>query len=398
MIKYASRMAYMEESAKVSKHLFESMTEPDVLFFSGGAPAKEALPVEEIREIAMDIFTREARGVEALQYGKPAGATDLRQAVVERLLAPKGITATLDNVIIAGGGMEALNMAAQILLEKDDVVLVESPTFVQSIQTFELLEAKCIACKTDNDGYIIADVEEKIKTYSPKAIYVIPTFQNPTGRTTSLERRIELAKLANRYGIVVIEDDPYAEMRYSGKDLPPVIAYDEVGNFIYVNSFSKIFSPGCRLGYVYAVPEIVDKLYDVKTALNSHTGMISQVLCAEFFNRGYYEPHLEKICDIHRERRDAMMECIEKLMPEGSQCTYPDGGLFAWLELPEHIDTTALLPEAMKEKVAYMPGEKFYASSGPQKKNCMRLSFGGMEPESIKIGMERLAKVIKKFV
>lgn len=150
--------------------------------------------------------------------------------------------------------MEALNMAAQILLEKDDVVLVESPTFVQSIQTFELLEAKCIACKTDNDGYIIADVEEKIKTYSPKAIYVIPTFQNPTGRTTSLERRIELAKLANRYGIVVIEDDPYAEMRYSGKDLPPVIAYDEVGKLYLCQQFIKNILAGVQAGLCLRCP------------------------------------------------------------------------------------------------------------------------------------------------
>ncbi len=396
MIKFASRVAYMQASADVSRHLFESMTEPDVLFFSGGAPAKETLPVEEMREIAMDVFTRDARGVEALQYNKPAGSYDLRRAVVDHLLAPKGIKATTDNVLITGGGMEAFSMTAQLLLDKDDVVLVESPSFVQSIQGFEMLEAKCVSCMTDDNGYVISDVEAKIKKYSPKAIYVIPTFQNPSGRTMSLERRKELAELANKYDVVVIEDDPYAELRYSGEELPPVNSFDKSGDFIYLNSFSKIFSPGCRLGYIYASKEIIDRLYDIKTATNSHTSMISQVICAEYFERGYYEPHMQKMISIHRERRDTMMKCIEELFPKNCKYIYPDGGLFTWVELPEHIDTTELLKDAMQEKVAFMPGEKFFVEPCEIRKNCMRLSFGGMEPENIKIGMERLAKAIEK--
>jgi 2-aminoadipate transaminase len=195
---------------------------------------------------------------------------------------------------------------------------VEAPTFVQAVQIFQLFETRCIACETDNDGLVIEDVETKIKQYSPKMVYVIPTFQNPSGRTTSLERRKALAELGSRYDIVILEDDPYSEMRYSGEVLPPIKSFDLTGNTIFVNSFSKIFSPGSRLGYIYAKKEIICRVYDIKTATNSHASVLAQVICAEFFNRGLYEPHLNKIRAIHRERRDVMMDCIKTMLPAKS--------------------------------------------------------------------------------
>lgn len=400
MVEFAKRMEYMKASAAVTKHLFESMTDPSIISFGGGAPAKEALPVEELHDIAAAALSREGRGVEALQYGKPMGLLDLRQGIIDHLLTPKGIqgAATVDNIMIFGGGMEGLYMTGQAFLDKDDVVLVESPTFVQSIQSFEMFQARCIACETDENGYIISDVEKKIKEYAPKLIYVIPTFQNPTGRTTALDRRKALAKLAKQYDVLILEDDPYGDMRYSGSPIPPVKAFDENDNIIYANSLSKIFSPGSRLGYVYASTPIIEKLYDAKTATNSHTGMLSQVLCAEFFNQGYFEPHLKKICDIHKERRDVMMDCLKTMFPKEAMFVYPDGGLFSWVELPEHINTTQMLKLAMEEKVSYMPGEKFFTEGCKIKTNCMRLSFGGVPPETIRVGMERLAAVVGKMM
>jgi len=395
MPKFAKRMAYMQETADVIRYLFETMTDPDTISFGGGAPAREALPVELIHAIANETLTRETRGVQALQYGNPIGITDLRQAVVDRLLTPKGLRVGLENIMIVAGGMESMNLLSHLYLEPGDVVLVESPTFVQAVQVFKMFEARCIACQTDNHGLVIEDVKAKIKQYAPKMVYVIPTFQNPSGRTMSLERRKALAELGSEYDIVILEDDPYSEMRYSGEDLPPVKYFDETGNVIFANSFSKIFSPGARLGYACADERIIRKLYEAKTATNSHTNVVTQILCAEFFNRGLYEPHLKQIRAIHRERRDTMMDCIKTMLPEGVKYVYPDGGLFTWVELPEQVDTTAMLAEAKAQNVAYMPGREFFVEGQPIRNNCMRVSFSAVTPEKIQIGMERLSKVIR---
>jgi 2-aminoadipate transaminase len=394
MPQFAKRVAYMQSTADVIRYLFESMTDPETISFGGGAPAREALPVEMVHTIADEVLTREKRGVQALQYGNPIGIPDLRQAVIDRLLAPKGLKAGLEDVLIVAGGIESMNLISQLYLEAGDVVLVESPTFVHAVQVFKMFEARCIACQTDDCGLVIEDVEAKIKQYAPKMIYVIPTFQNPSGLTTSLERRQALAELGSRHDLVILEDDPYCEMRYSGEALPPIKLFDQTGNTIYANSFSKIFSPGARLGYVYADQKIIRKLYEAKTATNSHTNVLTQILCAEFFNRGLYEPHLKLIRDIHRERRDTMMACIRSMLPDDVRAIYPDGGLFTWVELPGQIDTTSMLAEAMAQKVAYMPGREFFVEGQPIRDNCMRLSFGSVTPEKIQIGMQRLAGVI----
>jgi 2-aminoadipate transaminase len=350
--------------------------------------------VETVHEIASTILSREQRGVQALQYGNPIGLPELRQAVIDRLLAPKGLQAGLENLIIVAGGIENLNLVCQLYLEPGDVILVESPTFVHAVQVFKMFQARCIACETDDHGLVVEDVEAKIRRYAPKMVYVIPTFQNPSGRTLCLERRKALAELGSRYDTVILEDDPYCEMRYSGETLPPVKSFDETGNTIYVNSMSKIFSPGSRLGYVFAEQHIIRKVYEVKVATNSHTNMVTQILCAEFFNRGLFEPHLQRIREIHRERRDVMMSCIKTMLPGDVKYVYPDGGLFTWVELPGQIDTTAMLQHAVAQKVAYMPGKEFFVEGQPIRNNCMRISFGGVPPEKIPVGMERLAKVI----
>ncbi|HLO30884.1 MAG TPA: PLP-dependent aminotransferase family protein [Anaerolineales bacterium] len=394
MAKFAERIAYMQATSDVMRYLFESMTDPDTISFGGGAPAKEALPVEIVHDIASQVLTRERRGVQALQYGNPIGIPDLRQAVIDKLLAPKGLQAGLENIIIVAGGIESLNLIGQLYLEPGDVILVESPTFVHAIQVFRMFQARCIACETDDHGLVMEDVEAKIRQYAPKMIYVIPTFQNPSGRTCCLERRRALAELGSQYDILILEDDPYCELRYSGKALPPVKYFDETGNTVYANSFSKIFSPGSRLGYVFADEAIIRKFYEVKVATNSHSNLVTQILCAEFFNQGLFEPHLKRICDIHRERRDVMMNCIKTMLPPDIKSVYPDGGLFTWVELPEQMDTAAMLPEAMAQKVAYMPGKEFFVEGQPVRNNCMRVSFGSVAPEKILVGMERLAKVI----
>ncbi len=395
MPEFAKRMDYMAGSAAVIRGLFGAMGDPETISFGGGAPASDALPVEELREIASEILTRSSRGVEALQYGPVQGVQQLRRIVAERLLAPKGVQADEDDILIVNGGLETMNLLCQVYINPGDVILCESPTFVHCVEIFEMFEAKCVGCKTDEHGIVPEDVEEKILALHPKMVYVIPTFQNPTGKTLPADRRKKLAELGSKYDVIILEDDPYRDLRYSGEELLPIKANDKTGHTVLANSFSKIFSPGSRLGYVYADHAIIEKLFAAKTATNSHTSMLPQILCAEFFERGYYDAHLKKLIAVHKERRDAMMAALEKNMPEGTKWVFPDGGLFTWVELPGGIDTTELLKEAAAYKVAYIAGAGFFVGNTGEGKNCMRISFGNVTPEKIEIGMKRLGDLIR---
>jgi 2-aminoadipate transaminase len=401
MPEFAKRMKTMEKSARIIRNLFSAMNDPGMISLAGGAPATEALPVDVVREIAGDILKSDRRGVEALQYGNPQGLLGLREAVVSDLLVPKGIEARPENILITSGGLEGINLLCQVFIDPGDVILVESPTFVHCVEIFEMFQARCIAVAMDDQGMIPEDLEEKIRRHGPKMVYLIPTFHNPTGRTLSLGRRKKIAELGSRHDVLVLEDDPYRDIRYSGEDLKPVKAFDETGHTVLANSFSKIFSPGSRLGYVFASDEIISRLFDAKTATNSHTSMLPQVICAEFFKRGYYPAHHRMICDLYRKRRDTMIECIDQFFPEGTKRTFPDGGLFTWAELPGPIDTTELLVEAVTSpdvKVAFVAGEGFYIEGGGKGKNCMRLSFGSVKPQRIKSGMEKLGGLVRSRI
>ncbi len=395
MATFSNRIPYMRAAADVVRVLFESISDAGTITFGGGAPAKEALPVDEVAEITKEILSKEAKGHQMLQYGNPMGLPALRQTVLDHLLLPASLPAKYENIIIGGGGMEGVSLVGHLYLDPGDVVLVESPTFVQSLESFQFFQAQSVAVETDDEGFVIDALEDNIKKHKPKLIYVIPTFQNPSGRTTALERRRAIAELASRYDVMVLEDDPYRELRYSGEELPSVKSFDKSGHVIYANSFSKIFAPGCRLGYVYAEKEIVDRMYDVKTALNSMTNVFTQVICAEFFSRGLFPAHLRRLRDIHRERRDAMMNSLSAHMPEGVRWVYPDGGLFTWVSLPGGLSSTLLAPEIKAAGVTYLPGLQFFAEGQPLLDDCMRLSFGQMPPETIDKGIELMAGVIK---
>ncbi len=398
---FAKRMKTMEGSAAIIRGLFGSMGDPGVISFGGGAPAREALPVDIVREIANDVIRVGGRGVEALQYGGVMGLPDLREVVVSDLLAPKGVIADAANILITSGGLEGMNLLCQLFIDPGDVILVESPTFVHCVEIFEMFQARCISVAMDENGMIPEDLEDKIKKHSPKMVYLIPTFHNPTGRTLSLDRRKRIAELGSRYDTIILEDDPYRDIRYSGSDLLPIKAFDTTGHTVLANSFSKIFSPGSRLGYVLASDEITAKLFDAKTATNSHTSMLPQVICAEFFKRGFYPSHHKMICDLYRERRDTMIRSIDSFFPKGTKRTFPDGGLFTWAQIPGGINTTALLAESLADpdvRVAFVAGEGFFIEGNGMGNNCMRISFGSVAPEKIMIGAERLGSLISSKI
>ena len=390
-------MDTMDSSARIIKNLFGAMNDPNLISFGGGAIAAECLPIDQIREICNTILKKETRGIETLAYGPVMGVRDLREVIVRDLLAPKGVQASAETVMILTGGLEAMNLMCQIFIEPGDVILVESPTFIHSVEVFEMFQAKCIAVEMDENGLLVDDLEKKIVEFKPKMVYTIPTFQNPSGRTLSRERRQKVAELASEYDVIVLEDDPYRDIRYSGEELPPIKTFDKTGHTVLAGSFSKIFTPGLRLGYLHGDDEIISKLVNAKSATNSHTSMLPQIICAEFFNQGCFPNHLKLLRDVHRKRRDAMIESIDAYFPEGTRRTYPDGGLFTWVELPGGLNTTNLLAEATSNpnvKVAYIAGEGFFVEGNGKGNNCMRISFGSVPPEKIKIGVERLGKLI----
>lgn len=401
MVDYARRIAAMAESAAVVKGIFGALNDPDLISLGIGAPAKEALPVDILRKISSDILRTDSRGIEALQYGPTAGVRDLQEIISRQLLAPKGVQASPDRIMITVGGMEAITLTCELFIEPGDIILVEKPTFIHAVETFEMFEARCIGVEMDEDGMILEDLEDKIRKYNPKMVYVIPTFQNPSGRTLSLERRKRVAELAAEYNILILEDDPYRDIRYSGTDLPPIRSFDTSGNVILCNSFSKIFSAGSRLGYMVANDSrMMEHLKDAKSALNSHTSLLPQILCAEFFKRGYYEAHHKMICDLYRQRRDTMLTCLQEHFPKGTKFTHPDGGLFTWAQLPGDMDTAELLKESLSRpdvKVNYVAGEKSFVDGAPVK-NCMRLSFGAVPPDKIRTAVSRLGRMLcEKF-
>lgn len=397
MVPFAKRMEYMAGSANVIKNLFKAMGDPETISFGGGAPARETLPAKQLSEIARDLFASEEFGPRMLQYGHPEGEKELREVVAEYLLQPKGVKAAADDIMIVNGGLETMNLLCQVFIDPGDVILVEEPTFVHCVEIFEMFQARCVAVRTDELGIDPEDVEAKIKEYKPKFVYVIPTFQNPSGRTLTLERRKKLAELGTEYDVIILEDDPYRDIRFEGEELPPIKSFDRSGNTVLANSFSKIFSAGARLGYVNAAPEILEMLYNAKTATNSQTNTTLQLICAEFFRRGLFEEHLRRTRELYLERRDVMLECIDRFFPQGTKRTMPEGGLFTWVELPGDYDTTELLKKAAEYHVAFVAGEAFFTEGGGKGKNCMRLSFGNVPPEKIRIGMERLGKLIASY-
>ena len=395
MMKYAERMNTMAEFANVTRLAYDATGKPEIINFALGCPADETLPVEAAGEILSDIFGKDNRGLEALKYNNPRGILPLRKVAAEIMLPKRGVMdADPANILITTGGLETLNFVCQLFINKGDVILIESPTFMQAIQIFKMFEAECIPVECDGEGMIIEDLKAKYEQYRPKMIYVIPSFQNPSGITTSLERRKAIAEFGAEHDIVILEDDPYVELRQRNENLPSIKSFDKTGNVIFADSFSKCVAPGLRVGYVYADAETIYRIYDAKTATNSHTSVIPQMIVAEYFARGLYEEHIEKAREIYRVKFDAATAALEKYMPEGTKFQRPDGGLFYWVELPENApDTTEMTKHVSEFGVNYTPGAGFFVNGKGH--NCMRLSFGSMSPEVITQGIKQLGEYIK---
>lgn len=393
---YARRTQRMKSSA--IRELLKVTEEPDVISFAGGLPAPEVFPVEQFAEVAQKVLSES--GPQALQYGATEGYRPLRELLAQ-IATQEGMTASVENIAITTGSQQALDLFGKILINPGDFIVVESPTYMGTLQAWSPYGAEYIPLPSDEHGMILDSLEEVLQR-GPKAIYSQPNFQNPSGRTLSLERRYQLVDAARRYGIPILEDDPYSRLRFEGKPLPTLQQIDSAersdsdsyqGHVIHLSTFSKVLSPGLRLGWIIAPPELISKFVQAKQGTDLHTPSFTQMIAYEMLRDGMIEEHIPLICDTYRTRRDAMLEAMERYFPSGVTWTHPEGGMFLWVTLPEGIDTARLLQEAVEQqRVACVPGEAFHPNGGGN--NTMRLNFSNASPEKIREGIARLAKVL----
>ena len=304
-----------------------------------------------------------------------------------------GFDLEMNGVLPTTGSTSCMDLLLKAFLNPGDAVLVESPTFLGNMQTLNLYQAKLVPVESDEGGVMLDKLEEAIKQHHPKLFYVIPSFQNPSGRTLAADRRKPIAELAAKYGFLVLEDDPYRDLRYTGEHLPTIKSYDTTGHVAYMGSFSKIISPGLRVGFVVAQKDILRKCTIGKQGTDLHTPNLNQAIVDQFLRRGLLKNHIESILPAYKEKLELMLKELDSF-PEGTKYIVPEGGLFIWVELPEGIQAKAMLEKAVERHVAYVPGTHFYPYGGHH--NTLRLNFSNSTPEQIREGMGKLRKLIEE--
>lgn len=385
-LNYAERVQNL--SGNAIRDIFKLLSNPETISFAGGNPAASSLRNEYVAELAHRVLMQDGKRI--LQYGATEGYPPLFESVAEYVKGA-GISVSPSEVLPVTGSTQGFDLICKAMLDPGDTVLVEEPTFLGAMHTMKLFQANIKTVAMDAEGLIPEDLEEKIARYRPKFVYTIPTFQNPTGRTLSLERRRRVAEIAARTKTLVIEDDPYRDLRYEGEPLPAIRSFDESGYVVYVVSFSKTVSPGSRLGALLAAPELHRKLVICKQGSDLHTPNLTQAIVDAYLREGQLARHVAESIASYRVQMNRMLDML-RLFPEGVRCVRPQGGLFVWLDLPEHIDAGALLPKAVERGVAYVAGTHFYAGGGHA--NTMRLNFSNAPLDKIERGMELLAGVL----
>jgi 2-aminoadipate transaminase len=398
--RYAHRMQSMKSS--VIRELLKLTEQPDIISFGGGLPAPEVFPLKEFREACN--YVLDNFGPQSLQYSTTEGYRPLRE-MIARHTARYSVEVTADNILITSGSQQALDFIGRLFLNRGDYIVVESPTYLGALQAWNSYGAQYIPVRTDEDGMIVDELEAALRI-GPKFIYILPNFQNPSGSTLSLERRQKLVELADKYGVPIVEDDPYGQLRYDGDHIPSVVSLDSEyrgpngghysGNVIYLSTFSKLLAPGLRLAWVIAPQQVIQKLVTTKQGADLHTASFNQYVAYEVAKGGFLDEHVKVIRSIYKERRDVMLEMMEEMFPAGMRWSKPKGGMFLWGVMPEEMDATEVLRRAVEKKVAFVPGEAFHARGGG--KNTMRLNFSYSTPDTIREGVKRLAETLKETI
>jgi 2-aminoadipate transaminase len=396
--RYAQRTHAMQSS--VVRDLLKLTARPDVISFAGGLPGADLFPIERFGD-ACERVLRDY-GARALQYSTTEGERPLRE-MIARHTSRYGIVVDADNVLITSGSQQALDLIGRVFLNPGDHVVVERPTYLGALQAWTSYQAEYLTVDVDEAGMRTDDLQAALRG-GPKFVYALPNFQNPTGVTLALDRRLALLELSDRHGVPILEDDPYGQLRYDGDHLPSLVSLDAEfrglasegysGNVLYVSTLSKTLAPGLRLGWIIGPHDVIQRLAQAKQALDLHTGTFVQLVAYEVSRSGFLDAHVRKLRAAYKTRRDAMLDAMAAAFPPSVKWTRPAGGLFVWAKVPETIDTTDILREALTEQVAFVPGASFYADKSGT--NTMRLNFTHAGPPLIKEGIERLGRVLHK--
>jgi len=378
-------------SGSAIREIFKLLAVPGMISFAGGNPSPDSLPGEKVGELAKELLMD--NGKVLLQYGATEGYLPLRESLIPYLKDRFSITCAMDEVLPVTGSTQAMDLLCKALINPGDKVVVENPTFLGNMQCLKLYQANLVPVDSDENGIKVDELEEVFKKEHPKMLYIIPTFQNPTGRTLSLERRKKIAELASQYGVIVAEDDPYRDLRYTGQELPSIKSFDTEGWVAFMGSFSKVISPGLRVGYLVAHSTLLRKCTIGKQSSDVHSANLNQAVVDAYLRRGMLMPHVESICKAYGEKMETMLSLLAKCGGV-ARYTRPEGGLFIFCELEEGKNALDLLKKAVDKKVAYVPGTHFYANGGHD--NTFRLNFSMPTVEQIKQGMAALNEVFSE--
>ena len=398
--RYAHRMKGMKSS--IIRELLKLTQKPEMISFAGGLPSPEVFPVEAFKEAAYRAL--EESPEKALQYGTTEGYAPLRELIAARS-ARYGLKVSAANISITSGSQQALDLLGRLFINRGDRIIVENPTYLGAIQAWNAYGAEYIPVPMDEDGMITSELEKGLRK-GAKFIYVLPNFQNPSGVTLSLQRRKELVELADRYGVPIVEDDPYGQIRFEGEHLPPVTVVDSQfrgddggnydGNVIYLSTFSKLLAPGIRIAWAIGAETVIRKLVQAKQGADLHTSSFNQIAVHEVSKNDFLDEHVKLIRATYKERRDAMLEAMDELFPAEVTWTRPQGGMFLFVHLPEGMDATELFEKAIERNVAYVPGAAFHAAGGGE--NTLRMNFSYSTPDTIREGIARLATLLKEEI
>ena len=390
-MKLADRMEGMKASE--IRELLKLTAQPEIISFAGGLPAPELFPVEEIAKVTTDLLAKEGR--QLLQYATTEGRPSLRAKIAKRMADKYHTVVDKDDILITTGSQQCLDFCGKLFINPGDVVLCESPSYLGALNAFNAYQPKFVEVPTDNGGLIPEELD-KILAATPncKFIYVIPDFQNPTGRTWSLERRKAFMEVVNKYDLAVVEDNPYGELRYEGEILPSLKSLDTKGLVMFLGTFSKIFTPGLRLGWVAAEHELLQKFVQIKQSADLHTSNFDQGVVDAYIDNYDLDAHVKEIVALYKHRRDVILKAMEENFPAGCEWTHPEGGLFLWLTVPEGVSALKVFNKCIEAKVAGVIGDAFYPNGKTDR--SMRINFSNMRDDRIVEGIKRMAKAIRE--
>ncbi len=398
-MEFSERMSFL--IASEIRELLKISDQPDIISFGGGLPSPEVFPSEKIKEILNSILS--TNPVKALQYSTTEGYTPLRKAIADRINCSLYTSFTTDNILITSGSQQGIDFTGKLFIDKDDIILCESPTYLSAINAFKAYLPKFIEVPTDDDGIIPDELEAILKNAQKssllnriKLIYVIPDFHNPTGRTWTIERRKQFMEIVYKYKLPVIEDSPYSELVFEGDVFPSLKKWDPEELVISLGTFSKVLCPGFRIGWISGNKQIIYKYVLIKQGADLQTSNLTQMCIYEYIDKYGLEEDIELIRAKYKKRRDVMYSSIKKYMSPEVKSTYPKGGMFLWLKAPEYINSRDLLERCLENKVAFVPGGAFFPNGGNE--NTLRLNFSNMCEERIEEGIRRISDVLNKMI